>query len=262
MRFLTTDDIPAACALSEEAGWNQTSEDWRRLIDLEPLGCFGIVEDERLVATTTLLTYGSDMAWVGMVLTHPDYRRRGYSRRLVTAALELAGARNIRCSKLDATDQGKPLYASLGFEVEQPVERWRRLPRPIAPPEPVPAGTIPQREDRIAFAVDRRKFIDTLGEPLVHENAYALHRKGRLAQYFGPCVARNTATAFRLIGAALATDPEATWFWDLLPSNPAAVALARDFGFEPVRRLTRMVRGEPIRGEDSMVYAIGGFEAG
>jgi predicted GNAT family acetyltransferase len=59
------------------AGWNQTPEDWRRLIELEPFGCFGFVADERLVATTTLLTYHSDMAWIGMVLTHSDYRRRG-----------------------------------------------------------------------------------------------------------------------------------------------------------------------------------------
>jgi ribosomal protein S18 acetylase RimI-like enzyme len=40
----------------------------------------------------------------------------GYARQLVTAALELAGARNIRCAKLDATDDGKPLYERLGFE--------------------------------------------------------------------------------------------------------------------------------------------------
>src|SRR5688500_14068717 len=81
MRFLTVDDIPAACALSDAAGWNQTPEDWRRIIELEPFGSFGVVVDESLVATTTVLTYGSDMAWIGMVLTHAEYRRRGYARQ-------------------------------------------------------------------------------------------------------------------------------------------------------------------------------------
>ena len=262
MRLLTIDDIPAACALSDAAGWNQTPEDWRRLIELEPFGCFGVVEDDRLVATTTVLTYGSDMAWIGMVLTHADYQRRGYARQLVTAALELAGARNIRCAKLDATDQGRPLYADLGFEDEQPIERWRREPAPVPTAEPVSPGEIPRREDRLAFSVNRWKFLSTLGQPLVFENAYVLHRPGMKAHYLGPCVARNTAAAYRLIAATLASHPEEPWFWDLLPSNPAAVALARDFGFEPVRRLKRMVRGEPIRGEDSMVFAIAGFEAG
>jgi GNAT superfamily N-acetyltransferase len=262
MRFLNADDIPAACGLSDAAGWNQTPDDWRRILELEPFGCFAVVEDGQLVATTTLLSYGSDMAWVGMVRTHEKYRRRGYARQLVTAALELAGARNIRCAKLDATNEGMPLYKSLGFENEQPVERWRRLPGPIPPSEPVFTGKVEKREDRLAFAVDRSKFIAALGDPLVSDGAYALHRPGSQARYFGPCIARNTATAYRLIAATLAQHPDSQWFWDLLPSNPAAVALARDFGFQPLRRLTRMVRGEPIRGEDSMVYAIAGFEAG
>jgi GNAT superfamily N-acetyltransferase len=197
-----------------------------------------------------------------MVLTHPDHQRRGHARRLVTAALELAGARNIRCAKLDATEQGRPLYLDLGFEDEQPVERWRRQPKTVSPDGPVFAGAVPAREDRLAFAVDRSKFISALGEPLVYENACALHRPGSVAHYLGPCVARNTAAAHRVIAATLALDSESPWFWDLLPSNPAAVALARDFGFEPVRRLMRMRRGEPIRGEDTMVFAIAGFEAG
>lgn len=261
MRFLTFDDVAAACELSEAAGWNQTASDWQRLLELEPIGCFGISEDGRLVATTTLLTYGRDMAWVGMVLTHAEYQRRGFARQLVTAALELAMARGIRCVKLDATDQGKPLYSSLGFEDEQPVQRWWRSSGPVVD-QPLPTGPVPAREDRIAFSVNRSKFVTTLGEPFVLDDGYVLHRPGSRAHYLGPCVARNTATAYRLIGATLALHAESPWFWDLLPSNPAAVALARDFGFEPVRRLTRMVRGEPIRGEDSMVFAIAGFEAG
>lgn len=265
MRLLTEADIPQACELSAAAGWNQTPADWERMLALEPFGCFGVEVDERLVATTTLLTYGRDMAWIGMVLTHADYQRRGFARLLVTAALELAGARGIRCVKLDATDQGRPLYASLGFEDEQPIERWVREPGALMPealdsaPE---QGHIDEREDRLAFGVDRLRFIETLGTPLSVDKAYVLDRPGARAHYLGPCVARNTRTAHRLIGAALGANLKSTWFWDLLPSNPAAVALAYDFAFKPVRRLTRMVRGEPIRGEDSMVFAIAGFEAG
>jgi hypothetical protein len=56
--------------------------------------------------------------------------------------------------------------------------------------------------------------------------------------------------------------PAEKWFWDLLPANKAAVALAEDFDFAPVRRLVRMVRGERLRGDDRMVYAIAGFEFG
>jgi hypothetical protein len=60
----------------------------------------------------------------------------------------------------------------------------------------------------------------------------------------------------------LSTAPAEPWFWDLLPANAAAVELATEFGFAPVRRLVRMVRGERLRGDDTMVYAIAGFEFG
>ena len=76
LRNLVASDIPAAIGLSEEAGWNQTSEDWRMLIDLAPQGCLAIEADGQLAATTTLLCYGRRLAWIGMVLTRVSKRGR------------------------------------------------------------------------------------------------------------------------------------------------------------------------------------------
>jgi hypothetical protein len=42
VRLLTAHDIPQALELSSGAGWNQTSEDWRTLIELEPESCFAM----------------------------------------------------------------------------------------------------------------------------------------------------------------------------------------------------------------------------
>jgi GNAT superfamily N-acetyltransferase len=243
-RLLTEADVPAALELSTAAGWNQTAEDWRRIITLEPEACFGIDCDDKLVATATLICYGTDLAWIGMVLTHRDYQRRGYARELMQTTLDLADFRRVRSVKLDATDQGRPLYASMGFEDEQPIERWQR-----AAGEPVGASL-----DRIAFGADRSRLLDALGS--------ALHRPGTRARYLGPIVAANPATARTLIEYAIACAPADPWFWDLLPANAAAVALAGEFGFAPVRRLVRMVRGERLGGDDTMVYATAGFEFG
>jgi hypothetical protein len=38
IRLLFESDIPAAMRLKEAAGWNQTEDDWRRLLLLEPNG--------------------------------------------------------------------------------------------------------------------------------------------------------------------------------------------------------------------------------
>jgi hypothetical protein len=88
-----------------------------------------------------------------------------------------------------------------------------------------------------------------------------MHRDGLRASYLGPCIARTQAGAARLIASVLAYD-EGPWLWDLLPGNSAAVALATGFGFRLERSLVRMFRGTPLRGDESMLYAIAGFEFG
>ena len=126
LRRLRAEDIPAAAQLSAQAGWNQTEEDWRTLLELSPDGCLAIEVDGHLAATTTLLCYGRRLAWIGMVLTKTEYQRRGFARRLMAHALETADTMGIATIKLDATDQGQPLYESLGFRSEQEIERWSR----------------------------------------------------------------------------------------------------------------------------------------
>ena len=139
LRLLRAADLAAAMELSRLAGWNQTTDDWQTLLRLEPQGCFGIEVDDRIVATTTLLCYGTRLAWIGMVLTMPDYRRMGFAQRLVQVALERSAALKIESVKLDATPQGLPLYEKLGFKTEQIVERWYHDGRwTHAPLKPVP----------------------------------------------------------------------------------------------------------------------------
>lgn len=261
MRLLTAADVPSLCELSGGAGWNQTPDDWRRMITLEPLGCFGIEQNNRIVATTTLLTYGRDLAWLGMVLTHIDYQRRGYARQLVTAALELAGARGVCSVKLDATDQGRPLYASLGFEDEQAIERWLRSPSTIMPVR-ADGGDIPFELDRRATGADRSPFLRALGPAIVTSNAFLQHRPGAHANHLGPCIATCSEDASHLVRAAVSIKADEPWLWDILPAHEDARSLARELGFSPVRKLTRMYRGGNVRGDESMVYATAGFEAG
>ena len=261
IRILRVEDVARVLELSCAAGWNQTAEDWRRMMELEPGGCFGLECDGRLVATTTVLCYGRTLAWVGMVLTDREYQRRGFARRLVEAALRLADERGVECVKLDATDQGRPLYQSLGFVDEQPIERWQRAGAAAASVE-FTAGEISARLDREAFGADRSAFLARLGEPLTASGGYVMTRPGIRARYLGPCVAADAAMARTLVAGALARFPGESWFWDLLPRHPYAAEIARDLGFAPVRQLMRMVRGKAIATNDALVYAIGGFEAG
>src|SRR5690606_10280179 len=66
-RLLTESDVNAALHLSTQAKWNQVDADWRRLLRLWPDSCFGLWQDESLIATATLARFG-EIGWVGMLL--------------------------------------------------------------------------------------------------------------------------------------------------------------------------------------------------
>jgi GNAT superfamily N-acetyltransferase len=250
------DDLPAAVELSTEAGWNQTIDDWRMLIERDPEACFGIDLEGQLAATTTLVSYGTELGWIGMVLTRERFQRRGCARLLLEHTIGLANARGVQTLKLDATEFGVPLYSSLGFAEEQPVERWR-CERPPMP------GAVPEQLDREAFGADRSDLLHSLigrGHLTTCDGAYAIARPGRVARYLGPCVASNRAAAQKVIEMAIQRG--GVWFWDLLSRNSAAVEIAGELGFVPVRRLLRMSRGKELRARKERIFALGGFELG
>ena len=276
VRTMKPDDVASAMELSIAANWNQTPEDWYRIMQLSPGGCRCIEDGGKIVASASLLPFGMQLAWIGMVLTRPEYRRQGLARQLMEDAMATAERSSIRTLKLDATDEGRPLYESLGFVVEEVVERWGRDSGEFLAAQEKPdlggddssnvcAALLAQ--DRAAVGVDRGELLEALsaaGRCNASENGYALSRPGRVARYVGPCVANSEEEARRLVAAHL--DVEARdhchWYWDLLPANPGAVRVATRFGFTCRRSLWRMRRGESIKNNDAMVYAIAGFELG
>jgi GNAT superfamily N-acetyltransferase len=268
LRLLRHSDLNGAMELSRLAGWNQTSDDWEMLLRLEPEGCFAIEFDHRIVATTTLLCYGTNLAWIGMVLTRPEYRRRGFARRLMEAALECASALKLESVKLDATADGQPLYEKLGFKPEQIIERWFRDLRPqdAAGKSAAPSSVQPSLPmDREAFGAGRGTLLQELtnrNRPYTTDDGYCFSRGGTCCNYLGPCVTRDPASARVVIEQALQASPGSSWYWDLLSTNKKALRLAAVLGFVPQRRLERMAIGNRIAKNDQMVYAIAGFELG
>ena len=277
IRELTIGDLEALVSLSSEAGWNQSARDWGRLLELEPHGCLGIEAEGRLAATATVVAYGRELAWVGMVLTHPGFRGRGFGSAITARAVEIARARGALTVKLDATDMGKPIYERLGFRDEQPIERYQRQPQAGA--LPTPAASPPSRYepdpalDREAFGADRSALLASLAREQALSlpgGGFAMARVGSRAVQLGPCVARTRESARSLMHALAAAHAGRLLYWDLLPSGGArgaAAELAAELGFVPVRRLSRMSlslgaeSAGPPR-DDSLVWAAAGFEYG
>lgn len=253
MRLLEPSDVSHALALSQAVGWDQTPADWTLVIDMNPSGCFAMECDGVLVATTTTIRYGTELGWIGMVLTHPAFRGRGYARTLMQQALDhLADVQTI---KLDATEMGRPLYKKLGFVDECAIGRWLRPAKPSMT-DGVDEYTPQPGLDRQAFGADRSALLYRLAqfEAASMNAGFAMGRGNR----FGPCVSPSKEWAEKLAQWFLARHANEEILWDLFPENN----LAESFGFELSRRLTRMTRGRALRDDQSLIYAGAGFEFG
>src|SRR5690606_11968900 len=122
IRTLNENDLPAAMRLTEIASWNQTSLDWHRFLSANPPGNYAAVCGGEVMGTAATIRYNNKIAWIGMVLVDPNFRRRGIGQQLLEAALQ--GLSDVPCVKLDATPDGKKLYDTLGFEDEDNLQRW------------------------------------------------------------------------------------------------------------------------------------------
>jgi GNAT superfamily N-acetyltransferase len=278
IRLLTEADIPAAMRLKELANWNQTTADWRRLCLLEPEGCFAAVAEGQVVGTTTTTTYGKTLAWIGMVLVDPSFRRLGIATRLLNKAIEYASSR-VATLKLDATSDGQPVYERLGFRVESRIERWvgeveghRSVSHESENPS-VSKGADMLELDRGAFGADRSQLLEKLiedanGESVVLRSlegkidAYALARSGSRGSYFGPAIVSASGDAAALLDAMLPRLKQQRVYVDWNTASIANSLVLLERGFTKERELVRMSYGKQSAPTAETVFAIAGPEVG
>lgn len=261
IRPLSDSDIPAALGLCRCASWNQVEDDWLRLIDYEPEGCFAAEIDGNLVGTVTTTCYGTDLAWIGMMLVDPQHRRQGIATAMMTHALDYLDRRGVACVKLDATPMGAKVYEQLGFRIELDFQRWVRdnNQEEIGDAKTSSDALSPQHYflDRDAFNADRSTWLERLSAEafvIADTEGYGMLRPGYLGDYIGPLVATDPFVARDLLSRLLHRSTARQCFWDVIDSD--AIEIAESLGFRPIRDLHRMARGDsPTNNQTCRQYA-------
>jgi len=279
LRTMTPADFAAGMRLKDIAGWNQTKEDWERFLQAEPEGCFVAEWNGQVVGTVTTIIYESRFAWIGMVLVDPQLRGKGIGTALLQKAIDYLETKKVPCVKLDATPQGQPIYARLGFRIEYEIER-HSLTREAGPKvgsEAVSDGaenleTLLEM-DREVFGADRSALLRsvagsapelvTIARQEGAVQGFALGRKGSRADHLGPWVAMNALAAQEVFEGLLLRSRRQVVFVDVVRDNPWAPALLAAKGFQFSRSLRRMYRGENAHpGRPDFLCAILGPEFG
>jgi GNAT superfamily N-acetyltransferase len=261
----------AGLALSDEAGWNQTLDDWRCFLERGTV--FGMRDGEARVIASAALLPAPPVTWISMVLVSANRRRRGLASALMTRCIETARGRRLE-PWLDATPAGAAVYRPIGFaETGLALARLRRPSSSgiAQSKQSAPAASLQRLldADRRAMGFDRgdliRQFADRAGSSIYEtEGACGLVREGRRARQIGPVYARDQSAAIGFLDAIL-SEEAGSLLIDVSTAHSEAHAflLSRGFVFErPFARMRRGGGAPEATGGSAELIAVAGPEFG
>ena len=251
--------VSQALLLSDEAGWNQTPDDWKLFFRHGEV--LGFADSDHLVATAAALPYGSNLGWVSMVLVTSAWRRKGLATQLVReCTAHLRSDR--RAALLDAAPAASTIYEGLGYIPLTTMERWEGQ----GLGKPAQTARFDFKLDLDAFGADRRFLLENFLErpgstSFSAQNGFAILRQGRRTAQIGPIVA-GTGEAAALLERAVAAAAGRIVI-DVLEAGNDLLPRLRDLGFKRLRSFSRMAVGMPqLCGNPSRLLAAAGPEFG
>jgi hypothetical protein len=252
---MTAADVgPATDMLRRE--WSDRSVFFRWALRYTPSHLY-VADDAGEIVGTAIATAHGGVGWVGTIFVTANRRRSGLGARLTQTVIDDLEGRGCRTLVLIATDQGRPLYERLGFEVQLPMVRFVADGLPPADDDairPFEPRMLPDilAIDRRATGEDRSTLIELLTTP---ESAMVLT---------GPRgTVRGIVTTAPWAGVSLmAPEPDDAirlLEWRRRETGPGAHAsagfpdtgaerraLLMEAGWTEAGAGTRMIRGEPI----------------
>ncbi|WP_312166524.1 GNAT family N-acetyltransferase [Phenylobacterium sp.] len=91
---------------------------------------------------TVSVTPTGDTAGISLMATPPEHQRKGMGRALLSQVIDDFRRRGVTRFHLGATEAGRPLYSSLGFELVADLPVWILAQSASAPDERAPAEPI------------------------------------------------------------------------------------------------------------------------
>ncbi len=276
-RDMAVGDIPEGLRFSRASGWNQTEADWQLLLASNPGRFVVAVRGQRVIGTAGAAAYPPHLAWVCMILVDPAERGRGVGGQLVGRVLERLA--DMGAVGLDATPQGQPVYARLGFAPVSSLVRMGGVAAAFPPPpgasvRPVTDADLPAvlRLDHEVFGADRGTLLRSAfarapalawcAEDAGALTGYCFGRSGHHSEHIGPVVARRLEAASALVSMALTCAAGRAVIVDAT-SPPGWLAFLEERGLRAQRPFTRMYRGGAAPpGRPELQLAIRGPEFG
>jgi len=227
-----------------------------------------VAEADGAVVGTGMATLNGPAAWIGTVWVDPAYRRHGLGRALTAAAIEAAEGAGCATLVLVATEAGRPLYESMGFEVQT---RYRILEATALGPESGPPDRRirPYREDDLpamialdqaATGEDRAHLLTIFASPtttrcLVGGDDRPRGFVVRAPWGGGATIAPDPEDARAILRARrLAAGPSGRVRAGLLEANVVGLERLASDGWHRSWEAPRLVRGAPLVWQPAAIW--------
>jgi predicted GNAT family N-acyltransferase len=105
-------DVLGLIELSASVGWDYDEHEIRTVMSSGNI--YGHKNAEgKIISSAAIITYDTDLASIGMVIVHEEYRGLGLGKKATQKCIDSVSQHT--SIMLISTQDGKPLYASLGF---------------------------------------------------------------------------------------------------------------------------------------------------
>lgn len=245
-----TSDIPGIIDLSISVNWDYDEYEIGTVMSSGKI--FGFKNAEgKIVSSAAIIPYENNLASIGMVIVHNDYRGLGLGKQATQQCIDFVSSDTP--VMLIATEEGKPLYEKMGFRVVDSVHKYLCETYEAYPPSDNSSIFIEEFNerdfieivdlDKAGFGAKRSKFLhhrinqskqcivarDTKGNII----GYGISILGPINLIVGPIVAPDSQTAVLLIDQ-LATGHQGKLRIDVPSGNLDFMLSLEDKGFKKV----------------------------
>jgi GNAT superfamily N-acetyltransferase len=262
VKNMSRDDFEFAVRLTDRMGWGLAEQDFEFMIELEPEGCFVLLEDSSRVGIATTVSFGK-IGWFGNLIVSESKRNMGAGSLLVMHALKYLTEKKVETVGLYAYTERIPFYRRLCFECES--EFIVLKGKGFSSPALASVRKVEEQEigeiiafDQSCFGASRRKMLkpilmdrDNLCFMSIqdeHVAGYAVAKVYRGVAELGPlvCKKRQAKMAIELLRATLSR-LDGLEVSVLVPKKEAAiVSVLMESGFGESFRVKRMFHGPSV----------------
>lgn len=262
VKTMFPEDFDFAVQITDRMNWNLTAADFEFMTELEPDGCFVLLENSERIGLATTINFGT-VAWFGNLIVNESHRGKGAGSLLVKHSIKYLRSKHAKTIGLYAYMDRIPFYKRLGFDYDSELTVLKGKGGSL-PIQPVVKEAKKQdlekiiEFDRSCFGASRRKLLD----PIVSDPdnlCYVSIEEGQTVGYvvakiyrqmgeIGPLICRREREeiATNLLKAVLSRLEG--YDISLYVPNKERVILETlgKLGFAESFRVTRMFFGSPV----------------